>query len=148
MTMFSTFFSISIVGFEQVNVCWVNAFLTLATKALVDDDDELFLWYGWPTKDVKPYLQPGPLSEILTIANLRHAASRVWTSAEPKFRLSWIKLCSSDNHYTTAPQIMILLLMLDDSAFNFTKSHTPPWLFFTFFKLCKNGTKSRKASHI
>ena len=50
MTMFSTFFSISIVGFEQVNVCWVNAFLTLATKALVDDDDdddELFLWYGW-----------------------------------------------------------------------------------------------------
>ena len=113
-----------------------------------DDDDELFLWYGWPTKDVKPYLQPEPLSEILTIANLRHAASRIWTSAEPKFRLSWIKLCSSDNHYTTAPQIMILLLMLDDSAFNFTKSHTPPWLFSTFFKLCKNGTKSRKASHI
>ena len=24
-----------------------------------------------------PYFQPGPLSEILTIANLRHAASRV-----------------------------------------------------------------------
>ena len=32
-----------------------------------DDDDELFLWY----------FQPGPLSEILTIANLRHAARRV-----------------------------------------------------------------------
>ena len=41
------------------------------------DDDELFLWYGWPTKGVKPYFQPGPLSEILTIANLRHAASRI-----------------------------------------------------------------------
>ena len=29
--------------------------------------------------------------------------SRVWTCAEPEFRLSWMKLCSSDNHYTTAP---------------------------------------------
>ena len=68
-----------------------------------DDDDELFLWYGWPTKGVYPYFQPGPLSEILTIANLRQAASRVWTCAEPEFRLSWTKLCSSDNHYTTSP---------------------------------------------
>ena len=24
---------------------------------------------------------------------------------EPEFRLSWMKLCSSDNHYTTAPQL-------------------------------------------
>ena len=23
---------------------------------------------------------------------------------EPEFRLSWMKMCSSDNHYTTAPQ--------------------------------------------
>ena len=65
---------------------------------------ELFLWYGWLTKGVKPYFQPGPLSEILTIANLQHAASRVWTCAEPEFRLSWMKLCSSDNHYTKAPK--------------------------------------------
>ena len=42
------------------------------------------------------------LSEILTIANLQHAAIRVWACAEPEFRLSWMKLCSSDNHYTTA----------------------------------------------
>ena len=66
-----------------------------------DDDNELFLWYGWPTKGVKPYFQPGPLSEILTIANLWQAASRTWTCAEPEFRLYWIKLYSSDNHYTT-----------------------------------------------
>ena len=26
--------------------------------------DELFLWYGWPTKGVWPYFQIGPLSEI------------------------------------------------------------------------------------
>ena len=42
---------------------------------------------------------------FLTIANLRHAESRVWTCAEPEFRLSWIKFCSSNKHYTTAPQL-------------------------------------------
>ena len=30
-----------------------------------------------------------------------HAASRVWPSTEPEFRLSWMKSFSSDNHYTT-----------------------------------------------
>ena len=34
----------------------------------------------------------------------RYALSRVWTCAEPEFRVSWMKLCSSDNHYTTTPQ--------------------------------------------
>ena len=43
-----------------------------------DDDDELFLWYGWPMNGVQPCFLPGPLSEILTIAKLRHAASTVW----------------------------------------------------------------------
>ena len=32
-----------------------------------------------------------------------HPASRIWTCAEPEFRLSWRKLCSSDNHYTMVP---------------------------------------------
>ena len=44
------------------------------------------------------------LSKILTIENLRHALSSVWTCAEPEFKLSWMRLCSSDNQYTTAPQ--------------------------------------------
>ena len=70
-------------------------------KSKNSDDDELFLWYGWPTKSVWPYFQLGPLSEFLTIANLRHAASMVWTCAKPGFRLRWMKLCSRDNHYTT-----------------------------------------------
>ena len=52
-------------------------------------------------RKVEPYFQPGPLSEILTIANLWHAAIRIWTSAEPGFRLWWMKLCNSHNHYTT-----------------------------------------------
>ena len=29
----------------------------------------------------------------------------------------------------------------------FTKSNTPPWMFFTFLN-CTNATKSRKTSHI
>ena len=37
------------------------------------------------------------------IANLWHSMSRVWTCTEPEFRLSWMKLCSSDNHYNTMP---------------------------------------------
>ena len=41
-----------------------------------DDDDELFLWYGYLTKGIKSYFQLGPLSEILTIANIQHAMSR------------------------------------------------------------------------
>ena len=64
----------------------------------------MFLWYGWPTKSVKLYFQPGPLPEIQTIANLRHAASRVWTYEKPEFRLSWVEFCSNDNHYTTVPR--------------------------------------------
>lgn len=41
---------------------------------------------GWPTKGVKSYFQPEPTSEILTIADLPHAVSRISTCAGPKFR--------------------------------------------------------------
>ena len=47
-----------------------------------------------------------PLSEILTIGNLWYTASRIWICAEPEFTLSWMKLYSSDYHYTTAPQFL------------------------------------------
>ena len=50
------------------------------------DDDEFFLWYGWPTKLVYPYFQARLLSEILSIANLQHVTSRIWTCAEPNFQ--------------------------------------------------------------
>ena len=33
-------------------------------------------------------------------------------------------------------------------ACNFTKSNTPPWVFFTFLKLVANGPKLRKTLHI
>ena len=41
-------------------------------------DNELFLMYGWPTKTFNLISSRHKLSEILTIANFRHAASRIW----------------------------------------------------------------------
>ena len=40
----------------------------------------------------------------------------------------------------------ILLVKLQAEVCNFSKSNTPPWVFFTFLN-CPNGNKSRKASH-
>ena len=46
-------------------------------SALSHDDDELFCGMVDLGKAFTPYFQPEPLSEILTIVNLRHGASRV-----------------------------------------------------------------------
>ena len=62
-----------------------------------DDGDELILWNGWPTKSFKPYFQLVLLSKVLTIASLRYVVSRIWTCAEPEFRLCWRKSCISYN---------------------------------------------------
>ena len=40
------------------------------------------------------------MSQFLSIANLRHAASMIWTCTKPEFELFWMKLCSSDNQCT------------------------------------------------
>ena len=85
---------------------YINRYLLLQALYFLgfsfDDNNELFLWYGWPTSSVQPYFQPGPLSEILATANLRHAASRVWTCTEPEFRFIWMKFYSSDNTCTSS----------------------------------------------
>ena len=47
------------------------------TKLMMMMNGDLLLRNGWPTKGVRAYFQPGPLSEILNIANLRHAANRI-----------------------------------------------------------------------
>ena len=41
-------------------------------------DDELLLEIGWATRGVKSYFQVGLLTEILIIANLRQASSKIW----------------------------------------------------------------------
>ena len=56
-------------------------------------------------KAFKLYFQPSPLWEILTILNLRRAASSVWACAESEFRPCWMKMCSIDSHYTTVVQL-------------------------------------------
>ena len=65
------------------------------------DVDELFL-YG------ERRLASFPAGTIVRnshhLTPFSHTAGRIWLCAEPNFRLCWIKLCSSDNHYTTAPK--------------------------------------------
>lgn len=46
-----------------------------------DDDDDYD--FDWLAKGVKSHFQPGPLSEVLIVANLQHPVSRNWTCAEP-----------------------------------------------------------------
>ena len=57
---------------------------------------ELFLRNSWLMRDVKPFFQPTPQSEVLTIENPWHAANNIWTCTEPAFRLCWIKFGNSD----------------------------------------------------
>ena len=47
-----------------------------------------------------PYFQQGSLYLVPIIAILWHAASRIWNSAWPEFRLWWVKFCSCDNYYS------------------------------------------------
>ena len=62
-----------------------------------NDDDNCFCRMVDQQKVFMPYSQPESLPEILTITNLWHAMSRVWTCTESEFRLCWMKLWSSDN---------------------------------------------------
>ena len=107
-SIFNTFFLFPGASKERVaNLCVVSlkvVFLMMMMMMI----NELFLWYGLPKKGAWPYFQLGPLSEILTIKNLQHVASRVWTCAESEFRLCRMTLCSSDDHYTMAPHWMKL----------------------------------------
>ena len=48
----------------------------------------------------------------------------------------WYPLCNLKNVKNTHGG-MLLLVKLQASVCNFTKSNTPPWVFFTFFKLYK-----------
>ena len=102
-------------GYKKRPVAW---------NGLIYDDDELFLWYDWQTRGV--YFQPGPLLEILTITNLRYAANKIWTCAEPEFRLWWMKLCSSNNNYTTKPR-GIGEIMEKISYFKFISNFKTTW---------------------
>ena len=78
-----------------------------------------FCWMVDRQKGFTPCFQPGPLLGILTMANLRYAATRAWTYAESEFRLCRMKMCSSDNHCTICIHITKHQCRLPNiSAFN------------------------------
>ena len=50
------------------------------------------------------FFPTGTIVRDLTIPNLWHSISGIRICTEADFRLRWMKLCSSDNHQSTAPQ--------------------------------------------
>ena len=72
----------------------------------------MFLWYGWPTKGVRDNCQ-----RSLPSVNLRHAAIRIWTCAEPEFKIWWVKLV-----ITTTPRYHKLAETLYFNGLNTTDS--------------------------
>ena len=80
----------------------------------LNDDDELFLWC-WPTEGVMVGRRKAlfPAGSIVRDPHHRESPTRREQGLNllrTEFRLSWMKLCSSDNHYTTAPLITRLRL--------------------------------------
>ena len=84
----------------------------------------------WLTDETRLSLFPaGAIVRIVTITNLWHAASRIWTCSEPEFRLCWMKLCSSDNHYTAGKTLLEELIFVAYIFVNW-------WLFK--YDFCRN----------
>ena len=67
-----------------------------------DDDDDFFLRNGWSTKGVHPLF---PARTIVRDSHYRKSPAH----QKSEFRLCWMKFCSNDNHYITAPRIVRLL---------------------------------------
>ena len=97
--------------------CWWG--LNVLQDKYLHQDNEMTLLYQpvwrwwwwivfvvWLTDERRLALFPaGAIVIDLTIANLQPAASGVRTCAEPEFRRSWMKFCSSDNHYTMSAKV-------------------------------------------
>ena len=72
----------------------------------------------WLTDVRRSALFPGGTTDILTIANHRHAVNRIWTCAEPELRLCWMKMWSSDNQHRTSNPGILSLKSLSGSKVN------------------------------
>ena len=102
-----------------------------------DDDDELMNYICGMVdlrKTFTPYYQPRPLSEILTIANLRHPASRVWTYTDSAFRL--VKWSCAVVIITTSTEIKSIMISQLET------------LWWTWWHHKKNLRKSKKSKKI
>ena len=98
---------------KLLNICFSWKFITPEIGVKIScytfsDHDELLLWNGWP------------MSEIITIPNLLTNIRDSYHPRSPthykeylnQFRLYWMKVCSSDSHYTTAPHIQEIFSIL------------------------------------
>ena len=76
-----------------------------------------FWWIGfvvWLTDEKHLALSLFPVKTIvrnLTISSLQHTTCSIWTYKETGFRLYWMMLCSSDNHYTTAMKMYFVIIL-------------------------------------
>ena len=73
-------------------------------------------------------------------------AIKTLSIADVMFCAIWYYLYNLKNVKNTHGRVSLLVQLHAFIVCNFTKSSTPPWVFFTFFK-CTNGTKSRNAAH-
>ena len=98
-------------GFHLIYILWLHCHsvtssfqkMTFFWKTFIDDDNESDEdCFCGMVEQGKTFRLP----EIFTIADLRHTACRTWTCTEPEFRLCWVKLCNSDNHYITDPLLL------------------------------------------
>ena len=108
------------------------------------------VFVAWLTDERRLALfQPEPLSEILTIANLRHAANKTWTCAEPEFRLCRAVVITTTprRHFISADVFLLISIRVELwfligwckflSVFNClevpTSSHLIKWTHFNCF---------------
>ena len=92
--------------------CFSDRFEWVLSNLMVsdDDDDKSFLWYGWRTKGFRLISSRDHCQRSSPSRISWHTTSRIWTCAEPEFRLSWMKLCSSDNHYIHHGATLLMLI--------------------------------------
>ena len=69
------------------------------------NDNKLFLWNKPHMKDVNSNPAYCWRSSPSQTSNMLQAGFE--SAHEPEFRLCWMKLCSSDNHYSMAQQILV-----------------------------------------
>ena len=98
-------FSMQLHHFKNSHLIWLD-FCSLFWAYLLEPLFTTFQWYltGWMMMNCFCRMADRrKVSKILTIGNLRHAASRIWTCLESEFRLCWTKLYSSDDHHKMVP---------------------------------------------
>ena len=116
----------------------------------------MILRNGQPRKGVKPYIQPGPSSEIVPITNLQNAVIKIWKCTAPGIWNCLLKLCSSDNHQSMVTLIGSHYKTIVHSCWKsyrhfqywhfqkiITKPHYSFWvlLYWSLAYWCPNNTK-------